>query len=107
MVSYFLSAVNSSCTNVVTFLVVYQSISRFQRKTMIGIALILGITSITICYANANVENELMEIRTILIHQKREIKALRNENRVLRADVRKMAVEIDNLKKQEQSHAQN
>lgn len=63
---------------------------------MIGIAVVLG--TITLCYANANIENELMEIRTILIHQKREIKALRNENRVLRADVRKMAVDIDNLK---------
>lgn len=65
---------------------------------MIGIAVILGIASITLCTANVNVENELMEIRTILIYQKREIKALRNENRVLRADVRKLAVEIDNLK---------
>lgn len=46
---------------------------------MIGIAVILGIASITLCNANVNVENELMEIRTILIHQKREIKALRNE----------------------------
>lgn len=63
---------------------------------MIGIAVVLG--TITLCYANVDVENELMEIRTILIRQEKEIKALRNENRVLRAAVKKMAVEIDNLK---------
>lgn len=63
---------------------------------MIGIAVILG--TITLCLANVDVDNELMEIRTILIRQEKEIKALRNENCVLRADIKKMAVEIDNLK---------
>ncbi|XP_052699422.1 complement C1q tumor necrosis factor-related protein 3-like [Crassostrea angulata] len=66
---------------------------------MIGIAVVLG--TITLCYANVDVENELMEIRTILTRQEKEIKALRNENRVLRADVKKMTVEIDNLKNAE------
>lgn len=63
---------------------------------MIGIAVILG--TITLCLANVDVDNELMEIRTILIRQEKEIKALRNENCVLRADIKKMAVEIDNHK---------
>lgn len=63
---------------------------------MIGITVVLG--TIVLCYANVDVENELLEIRTILTRQEKEIKALRNENRVLRADVKKMAVEIDNLK---------
>lgn len=52
---------------------------------MIGIAVILG--TITLCLANVDVDNELMEIRTILIRQEKEIKALRNENCVLRADI--------------------
>lgn len=63
---------------------------------MIRIAIILG--TISLCYAYMDVENEFIEIRTILMHQEREIKILRNENCVLRADVKKMAVEIDNLK---------
>lgn len=63
---------------------------------MIGISVILG--TITICYANVDVENKLMEIRTILNRQEKEITALRNENRVLRADIKKLAVESGNLK---------
>lgn len=63
---------------------------------MIGIAVVLG--TITLCYANVDVVNELMEIRTIVTRQEKEIKALRNENCVLRADVKQIAVEIDNLK---------
>lgn len=63
---------------------------------MIGISVILG--TITLCYANVDVENELMEIRTILIRQELEIKALRNKNHVLRTDIKKMAVEIEILK---------
>lgn len=63
---------------------------------MIKIAIILG--TISLCYAYVDVENEFIEFRTILMRQEREIKLLRNENRVLRADVKKMAVEIDNLK---------
>lgn len=55
---------------------------------MIGIVVVLG--TISICYANVDVVNELMDIHTILIRQEREIKALKNENRVLRADVNKM-----------------
>lgn len=58
--------------------------------------MVLG--TIALCYANMNVENELMEIRTILNLHEKEIIALRNENRVLRGDVRKMAMEIDTLK---------
>lgn len=63
---------------------------------MIGISVILG--TITICYANVDVENKLMEIRTILNRQEKEITALRNENRVLRTDIKELAVESDNLK---------
>lgn len=63
---------------------------------MIGISVILE--TITFCYANVDVENNLMEIRTILNRQEKEITALRNENRVLRAYIKKLAVEIDNLK---------
>lgn len=63
---------------------------------MIKIAIILG--TFFLCYAYVDVENEFIEVRTILMRQEREIKLLRNENRVLRADVKKMAVEIDNLK---------
>lgn len=63
---------------------------------MIGIGVVLG--TIALCYANVNVENELMEIRTILNRQEKEIIALRNVNRALRGDVRKMAMEIDTLK---------
>lgn len=62
---------------------------------MIRIAIILG--TISLCYAYMDVENEFIEIRKILMRQEREIKLLRNENCVLRADVKKMAVEIDNL----------
>lgn len=47
-------------------------------KTMIGISKILE--TITFCYANVDVENNLMEIRTILNRQEKEITALRNEN---------------------------
>lgn len=67
-----------------------------EYRMMLGIAVVLG--TITLCNAYVDVEHELLEIRTILINQEREIKALKNENRVLRADVKKMAVEIDNLK---------
>lgn len=63
---------------------------------MIGIGVVLG--TIALCYANVNVENELMEIRTILNRQEKEMIALRNVNRALRGDVRKMAMEIDTLK---------
>lgn len=63
---------------------------------MIKIAIILG--TFFLCHAYVDVENEFIEVRTILMRQEREIKLLRNENRVLRADVKKMAVEIDNLK---------
>lgn len=72
---------------------------------MIGIGVVLG--TIAFCYANVNVENELMEIRTILNRQEKEIIALRDENRALRGDVRKMAVEIDTLKNRDNPRLKN
>lgn len=72
---------------------------------MIGIVVVLG--TISICYANVDVVNELMDIHTILIRQEREIKALKNENRVLRADVNKMAVEINTLKNRDNHMLKN
>lgn len=72
---------------------------------MIKITIILG--TFFLCYAYVDVENEFIEIRTILMRQEREIKLLRNENRVLRADVKKMAVEIDNLKNRDTHMLQN
>lgn len=64
--------------------------------TMLGITVFL--TAAVFCSASVNVENELKEIRRILIQQEMEIQELRNENRVLHASVAKMATEIQKLK---------
>ena len=53
---------------------------------------------IAFCSASLNVENELHEIRRILIHLEDEVQELKSENRVLRADVAEMAKEIEKLK---------
>lgn len=74
-------------------------------ETMIRIAFILG--TISLCYAYLDVENEFIEIRAILMRQEREIKLLRNENLVLRADVKKLAVEMDNLKNRDTHRLKN
>jgi hypothetical protein len=66
---------------------------------MIGIVGIL--TVITTCYANSDAsyyETELLQIRVILRRQEMEIKELRSENRVLRADVDRLNVEIQRLR---------
>nr|XP_022298826.1 uncharacterized protein LOC111107771 [Crassostrea virginica] len=54
--------------------------------------------AVAFCSASLNVENELHEIRRILIYQEEEIRELKSENRVLRADVAEMAKEIEKLK---------
>ena len=64
--------------------------------TMLGITVFL--TADVFCSASVNVENELKEIRRILIHQEMEIQELKSENRVLHASVAKMATEIQKLK---------
>ena len=53
---------------------------------------------IAFCSASLNVENELHEIRRLLIHLEDEVQELKSENRVLRADVAEMAKEIEKLK---------
>lgn len=63
---------------------------------MLGITVFL--TAAVFCSASVNVENELKEIRRILIQQEMEIQELKSENRVLHASVAKMATEIQKLK---------
>ena len=84
---------------------------------MFNIAVFWGV--VVLCVASLDVENELKEIRTILVRQEREIQELRGENKVLtgenkelrsenrvfksengvfRADVRRMATEIEKIK---------
>jgi hypothetical protein len=65
-------------------------------KNMIGLVVTFGV--LTTCSANSYVERELLQIHATLHRQEMEIKELRSENRVLRADVDKLNVEIERLR---------
>ncbi|XP_048736468.2 uncharacterized protein LOC125651758 [Ostrea edulis] len=62
---------------------------------MIGLVVIFGV--LTTCSANSYIEREFLQIRATLNRQEREIKELRGENRVLRADMDKLNAEIQRL----------
>ena len=64
--------------------------------TMLGVVVFWA--AVVFCSASLNVENELHEIRRILIQLEDEVQELKSENRVLRADVAEMAKEIEKLK---------
>lgn len=50
---------------------------------------------VVLCAASLDVENELNDVRAIITQQESVNQELRNENRVLRADVRKITTEIE------------
>ncbi|XP_048736469.2 uncharacterized protein LOC125651760 [Ostrea edulis] len=63
---------------------------------MIGLVVFFG--ALTTCSANSYVEREFLHIRATLNRQEREIKELRSENRVLRADMDNLNAEIERLR---------